>query len=297
MRKFFKKKHIKLVENQIPFRDLLHLSCGENLAFTQAKLELLMLDVLLYCQGVSVISYMLLGCQSGKIKSRQRLTGQSWSSCVHPWTQHQPLLHTHTDTHWHMMYMRSEEVCFAAVARFSLCIASCTHLGCYVRCSWRQSATSAHSRCISDTGNAGSDCRLIFDSVFAQWKHAGSKWVFTEIHFRLFAWKTSLSLCFLQSDDAWMFMCLWVCVCLSLPHNFTVSLGLTINPASFIVTTRPINQCDTRRGDRPPVSCTFYQKIYFWSSLNRECGQFCMQRNNCEFFIAWFWCRISMSDC
>lgn len=122
-------------------------------------------------------------------------------------------------THWHMMYMRSEEACFPAVARFSLCIASCTHLGCYVRCSWRQSATSAHSRCISDTGNAGSDCRLIFDSVFAQWKHAGSKWVFTEIHFRLFAWKTSLSLCFLQSDDAWMFMCLWVCVCLSLPHN------------------------------------------------------------------------------
>lgn len=83
--------------------------------------------------------------------------------------------------------------------------------------------------------------------------------------------------------------CLCVCECvyayLSL-ITFTVSLGLTINPASFIVTTRPINQCDTRRGDRPPVSCTFYQKIYFWSSLNRECGQFCMQRNNCEFFIA-----------
>lgn len=50
-------------------------------------------------------------------------------------------------------------------------------------------------------------------------------------------------------------VCEWVCVCLSLPHNFTVSLGLTINPASFIVTTRPINQYDARRGDRPPVSC------------------------------------------
>lgn len=69
---------------------------------------------------------------------------------------------------------------FPPIVRFSVCRASCT---CYsVWCIWRQGATSAHSRLISDSDNTGPDCGVkpIFDSVLrapqnTPQKHPGSK--------------------------------------------------------------------------------------------------------------------------